>query len=651
MPAGGTASTIEQVRWLSSLLPTVVCSAVLAMGAGVAMGATGDLAYEGCISSQTAHPACAERAGATADGENSGLANPSDVVVSPDGSSVYATSSADDAISHFQRNPGSGALTYVGCISGEQATTACTAIASATPDGAGSGLNGLDALVISPDGSSIHAVAGGDDAVATFTRSPMGALSYVGCVSGDQDVAACTRIPGAVSGGLNTGLSNPDSVAISPGGGEVYAGQPGDGAVAVLSRVPATGLLAYVGCISGDSDTPCEKIPGAVSGAGDTGLSSLRDIVVRPDGGSLYAVSDSDESVAEFSRDPSDGSLDWRRCISGATSITNCDPIPGATAIGNGTGMRSIVAVDVSADGKSLFTAADSDNAVAFFDLTAAGAASFAGCFSGDTNATNCTAIPGAAAGATNSGLDFTSELAATADNRSVYALGTSDDAVVVFSRDPQSGALGYVRCLSMETTSTACTQLPGAAASGLKTGLDEPRGIFVSADGRSLYAVTTGDDSIAHFLREEFVPPPAPPPDTAAPGLEIEGRRVQRSPRRIVARLRADENAVADLLAVIRVKETKRKGGTGTAAGAKVERFRIRLKDIALASGERQRVTIKLKKRQRRAVKDALSGQGKVRAKLSATATDQAGNQSERAKLKIQLEQKKKKKRVLRPA
>lgn len=614
------------------------------MGAGVAMGATGDLAYEGCISSQTAHPACAERAGATANGEHSGLADPNDLVVSPDGSSVYATSSTDDAINHFQRDPGSGALTYVGCISGGQAATACAPIASAMPDGAGSGLNGLDALVVSPDGSSIHAVAGGDDAVATFTRSQTGALSYVGCVSGDQDVAACTRIPGASSGAANTGLSNPDSVAISPDGSQVYAGQPGDGAVAVLSRTPATGLLAYAGCISADSDTPCEKIPGAVSGAGDTGLGSLEDIVVRPDGGSLYAVSDSDESVAEFSRDPSDGSLDWRRCISGAASITNCDPIPGATAIGNGTGMRSIVAVDVSADGKSLFTAADSDNAVAFFDLTAAGAASFAGCFSGDTNATNCTAIPGAASGATDSGLDFTSEVVASADGRSVYVLGTSDDAVAIFARDPQSGDLSFVSCLSMETSSTACTQLPGAAASGLKTGLDAPRGIFVSADGRSLYAATTSDDSIAHFLREEFVPPPGHP-DTVAPGLEIEGRSVQRSPRRIIVRLRADENAVADLLAVIRAKTAKRKGGTGTAGGAKVERFRIRVKDLALASGERQKVTIKLKKRQRRVVKGALSGQGKVAAKLSATAADQAGNESQRAKLKIQLKQKKKKK------
>ena len=42
-----------------------------------------------------------------------GLAQASDVAVSPDGDHVYVTGSADDAVATFSRNPSTGALTFV----------------------------------------------------------------------------------------------------------------------------------------------------------------------------------------------------------------------------------------------------------------------------------------------------------------------------------------------------------------------------------------------------------------------------------------------------------------------------------------------------------------------------------------------------------
>src|SRR3954447_7978420 len=69
---------------------------------------TGALTPQGCISDPNFVLPCGQTA--------QGLYQASGVAVSPDGTSVYAVSSGDNAIVRFDRNTGTGALTPQGCI-------------------------------------------------------------------------------------------------------------------------------------------------------------------------------------------------------------------------------------------------------------------------------------------------------------------------------------------------------------------------------------------------------------------------------------------------------------------------------------------------------------------------------------------------------
>ena len=107
------------------------------------------------------------------DGSNGGpsLGGPVDVAVSPDGGQVYVLADTDAALTVFNRDPSTGALTF----------------ASAFVNGVG-GVQGLDQnmrLVVSPDGNAVYVV--GNNRFATFGRNTStGALTFLS----DQQPAA-----------------------------------------------------------------------------------------------------------------------------------------------------------------------------------------------------------------------------------------------------------------------------------------------------------------------------------------------------------------------------------------------------------------------------------------------------------------------------
>lgn len=497
-------------RWAVAM----VCAAVLAL-TGAALAATGDVEYGECLTGDATNaPPCVATAGATADGTNSGLASPFRVAVSPDGRSVYVLARGDDAVAHFQRAT-NGDLEYVGCLSANTAAVgACSLIVGASANGTDSGMNNPNDLAISPDGLSLYVASSGDDAVAHFARdAETGGLIYKGCLTSDSSVPPCAEIAGSTPGGANLSLESLQSVEVSPDGSSVYALSYGAASVTHLSRA-SDGALTFESCVGADSASPCEKIPGHAANATDTGFASLTHLAISPDGSSAYTADDADESVGIFSLDPTDGSPAFVECLTGETAITNCTPIPGATANGAGTGMRSLVHASVSPDGRSVFVSSDSDEAVTHFDRASNGGLEFAGCISGDTNSTNCTPLPGATPGAADSGLDFTVWAEPSPDGHSVYALGASDDALVTLERDPAARTLTFKRCLSAETESDSpCDLIAGATSMGTGTGFDSARGLAISPDGSSIYAAAFISDSVAAFDRE---------PDTLAPTTEI---------------------------------------------------------------------------------------------------------------------------------
>ena len=131
---------------------------VLALSAGSAAAAPGDLTYQGCITGQTesgsaGSGACDEIANATSSGTGSGLNWVESVTVSPDGRSLYAAlGQTAHGVARFDRDPATGTLTYQGCFTGDLSITACTPTPDATADGNNSGLEAIESVAVSPDG-------------------------------------------------------------------------------------------------------------------------------------------------------------------------------------------------------------------------------------------------------------------------------------------------------------------------------------------------------------------------------------------------------------------------------------------------------------------------------------------------------------------
>ena len=137
-----------------------------------------------------------------------------EILISPDGLNLYVAASVDGAISVFTRNPATGALTFRASHQAEV--------------GGVSVLAGVRGLALSPDGTSLYAVAiqinGGT--VAFFTRRSDGLLIFRQRL---RDNAAGMQ-----------GLNGANDVTVSPDGRFVYVAA--FGGLAVLKR-SMTGYL------------------------------------------------------------------------------------------------------------------------------------------------------------------------------------------------------------------------------------------------------------------------------------------------------------------------------------------------------------------------------------------------------------------------
>jgi DNA-binding beta-propeller fold protein YncE len=235
------------------------------------------------------------------------------------------------------------------------------------------------------------------------------------------------------------------------------------------SEKRAVGALTSKGCVD-DNDTATDPTQGEDSCKQSTdGLAAVSAITVSPDGKSVYAVSEGENTLVAFKR-ARNGSLKPQGCV-----VDDDNTTPDACAA-TSQGLAGAGSVVASPDGKSVYVASESDSTVAIFKrnrrtgkLTPKGCVIATG-IAGDTCARHADALNG------------TSWLAISRDGKSVYATGA--DAVVRFARNLKTGALKSKGCIEDSDVGPGlCTQAT--------PGLEEAGAIALSPDGRSAYVTT----------------------------------------------------------------------------------------------------------------------------------------------------------------
>ncbi|HET8529303.1 MAG TPA: beta-propeller fold lactonase family protein [Gaiellaceae bacterium] len=269
-----------------------------------------------------------------------GLGGASSIAITPDGLNVYVAASAADSVTSFTRDPATGELKGIGCISDDGTDRMCAK---------GNALRGASAVTVSPDGKFVYVAAADSSSVLTFARDPStGQLRQAGCV-----LDAAPK-PGSCSRAY--GLGTPTGLALSPDGSALFVSSYDSNAVVVFARNRTTGLLTERGCVSepyeDDEKDGCTHVAPLY---GPTG------IAVSPDGLQLYVTGEVGLTV--FNRSRSTGGLALAGCV---TYAQNEDD-QARKACQLGRGVAGATGVAVAPDGRNLYVTASQSNSVASF--------------------------------------------------------------------------------------------------------------------------------------------------------------------------------------------------------------------------------------------------------------------------------------------
>lgn len=238
-------------------------------------------------------------------------------------------------------------------------------------------------------------------------------------------------------------------LALNPTGNRLYVAGAFDNSVSIFERNVSSGELIYRDSrfdSEGDAD----------------GLSDVRSVAVSPDGKHAYVANGIGSEVSVFRRDEVLGKLLFVQLLS-----DNLDGVDG---------LSEALGVAVSGDGKFVYVASHTDDAVAVF--------------SRDAVTGNLTFIEAKFDGLAGvNGLNGASFVAISPDTTNLYVASSDEDAVAVFTRNKTTGKLTFVEF--KQIGSSGITTLAGA------------HGLAISPDGNQVYVVSLNDDALTTFARD----------------------------------------------------------------------------------------------------------------------------------------------------
>jgi DNA-binding beta-propeller fold protein YncE len=273
------------------------------------------------------------------------LLGPDVVVISPDGTSVYAGSFFGNAVAAFARNPKSGVLTQpagpAGCIAEAAGSECATGIA----------LGAVEGLAVSRDGKNLFAASALSNALAVLVRNPeTGALTQPtdgsGCIV-DTALAGCTT-------GFE--LSGANAVATSPGNEDVYVTSLFSNSVDTFA--PTT---ASAGLRQKEGPAGCLVWLRAVGCSFSRALKAPEGLEVSADGKSVYVAAFANSAIDVLDRNRESGVIAQKPGNAGCLAPKN---VPGCT---RARALKGVSSVALSLDGRNLYSTAFGSNAVDVF--------------------------------------------------------------------------------------------------------------------------------------------------------------------------------------------------------------------------------------------------------------------------------------------
>ena len=315
--------------------------------------------------------------------------------------------------------------------------------------------------MVSPDGgNNVYAIGSQDEAIAEFARNADGSLTEIGCIAdmSDSGNSSCTN-------SAATGLVDPVSIAISPDGQNVYVAardNTGDGSIAEFTRNPADGSLTPIpnhDCIDEheDAELPCDDTNGY-------GIAQPTALAVSPDGNTVYAADAGGEDIAWFAR-AADGSLSQaapNQCIEDSSVESDECPLVSASGLG------SVDAVSVSPDGNTVYAGSEANDSgpgtISWLTRANDGSLTSGDCIEEEADASAvCDTTTGR-------GIDHVTSVAVSPDGLNVYAASTGASGDVAEFAVGEAGSLMELEgndCIQETTDSGECDNTQGTGLDG----------------------------------------------------------------------------------------------------------------------------------------------------------------------------------------